>query len=160
MKFIPILTLFMLCACAPNASSDSNTVKIVEAVVSYPSVEELISQSAPGGLPLKIALTPPHNEALGSNTFGRRVISTNQTDPQALVLGISEDANEAMVTLEYRAARTSGMIHLFNINGEWVVTTHYFWKHRSNNSFKPSPLRGLGAGAMIVSSPRPLRCPA
>ena len=31
---------------------------------------------------------------------------------------------------------------------------------QSNNSFKPSPLRGLGAGAMIVPSPRPLRCPA
>ena len=29
-----------------------------------------------------------------------------------------------------------------------------------NNSFKPSPLRGLGAGAKIVPTPRPLRCPA
>ena len=29
-----------------------------------------------------------------------------------------------------------------------------------NNSFKPSPLRGLGAGAMIEPSPRPLSRPA
>jgi len=29
-----------------------------------------------------------------------------------------------------------------------------------NNSFKPSPLRGLGAGAMIVPTPRPLIGPA
>jgi len=29
-----------------------------------------------------------------------------------------------------------------------------------NNSFKPSPLRGLGAGAMIEPSPRPLSGPA
>ena len=30
----------------------------------------------------------------------------------------------------------------------------------SNNSFKPSPLRGLGAGAKIVPTPRPLSVPA
>ena len=30
----------------------------------------------------------------------------------------------------------------------------------ANNSFKPSPLRGLGAGAMIEPSPRPLSVPA
>ena len=29
-------------------------------------------------------------------------------------------------------------------------------KARPNNSFKPSPLRGLGAGAMIEPSPGPL----
>ena len=29
-----------------------------------------------------------------------------------------------------------------------------------NNSFKPSPLRGLGAGARIVPTPRPLSVPA
>ena len=29
-----------------------------------------------------------------------------------------------------------------------------------NNSFKPSPLRGLGAGAKIVPTPRPLSGPA
>ena len=31
---------------------------------------------------------------------------------------------------------------------------------RPNNSFKPSPLRGLGAGAKIVPTPRPLSGPA
>ena len=30
----------------------------------------------------------------------------------------------------------------------------------ANNSFKPSPLRGLGAGAKIVPTPRPLIGPA
>ena len=35
-----------------------------------------------------------------------------------------------------------------------------FWRAAPNNSYKPSPLRGLGAGAKIVPTPRPLSGPA
>ena len=38
----------------------------------------------------------------------------------------------------------------------WYLAT----RPRPNNSFKPSPLRGLGAGAKIVPTPRPLIGPA
>ena len=37
---------------------------------------------------------------------------------------------------------------------------HKARKYAPNNSFKPSPLRGLGAGAKIVPTPRPLSGPA
>src|SRR6478672_11542964 len=40
-----------------------------------------------------------------------------------------------------------------------VLVKSHGW-HRSNNSLKPSPLRGLGAGAMIGPSPMPQSGPA
>ena len=62
----------------------------------------------------------------------------------------------------------SDLIHLRAVTDPWFQVAcsnqdgagNKSIAQRPNNSFKPRPLRGLGAGAMIGPSPRPLRCPA
>ena len=47
-----------------------------------------------------------------------------------------------------------------NRSQDYSMSGAYGMGLRPNNSFKPSPLRGLGAGAKIVPTPRPLSGPA
>ena len=62
----------------------------------------------------------------------------------------------------------SDLIHLRAVTDPWFQVAcsnqdgagNKSIAQRPNNSFKPSPLRGLGAGAMIVPTPRPLIGPA
>ena len=73
------------------------------------------------------------------------------------------DVDEAPAEIE---ARVDGKIWLRGVSSQPVglplepVETQDLTLAPPNNSFKPSPLRGLGAGAKIVPTPRPLSVPA
>ena len=83
-------------------------------------------------------------------------------DQLTLIVQLQEDGRTWLSTHEFEISGDGKQITSLQDDGQLRVRTRCPLESQQppNNSFKPSPLRGLGAGAKIVPTPRPLSGPA
>jgi hypothetical protein len=142
MRYVFALLFSLLTACAANEQPKTDAEAIVEAVLAHDSVSNYLHPEIAGRLPIAVALRSPPSTPLRARAFGHPVRVASLQDPHAIILGISTAGDKATVTLTYAQEGLGGNIGLHKRNGVWVVTSDELWERRSNNSFKPTPLRG------------------